>query len=81
MPPGAVISGPPVTPNRLPPPAPGPVVIVATLVLLLVHVPVIPLASLSCDVAPTQIVVLPVIAAGNGFTVNKVETEHPVPSV
>ena len=63
-----------------PPPAPGPTVTVATLVTLLLHVPN-GVASLNCEVWLKQIYILPVIAAGSGFTFNVVVIKHPVASV
>lgn len=51
--------------------------IVATAVFELTHVPPVD-ASLSVPLAPVQISVGPVMAAGSGFTVTFVVTEHPV---
>ena len=61
-------------------PPPGPGVIVATVVILLLHVPP-GVASLNVVFAPTQIVVAPTIGAGSGFTTNDVVVIHPVPNV
>lgn len=52
---------------------------VATAVLLLVHVPPPVLLSVTGD--PMHIVVLPVIADGSGLTVTVVTAVHPVRSV
>lgn len=69
------------------PPAPGAAVttprltsIVATNVLVLVHVPP-PVVSVNVDVNPAQIVVLPLIAGGSGLTVTVAIAPHPVPAV
>ena len=53
--------------------------IVATLVLLLTHVP--PPVLESVVIEPSQIVAVPVIADGNGFTVTTVVVIQPVDSV
>ena len=54
--------------------------IVATSVLLLLHVPpAVP--SLRILVSPEQIVVLPVIARGSGFTVTDIDRLQPVGSI
>jgi hypothetical protein len=71
---------PALTPVATPPPAPGPGVIVATPVVALLQVPP-GVASLNVVVEPTQTIVVPVIAAGSGFTVTVVVMEHPVPNV
>lgn len=54
--------------------------IVATVTLLLAHVPPV-LALLSVVVAPVHTDVVPVIAAGSGFTVTTIDLAQPVPSV
>ena len=53
--------------------------IVATLVLLLIHVP--PPVLERVVVEPAQTVAVPVIADGNGFTVKTVVVIQPVASV
>ncbi len=62
-----------VTPDTTPPVD----VTVATAVLLLLHVPP-EVASLNVTVDPTHTFALPVIAAGNGLTVNTADAAHPV---
>lgn len=52
----------------------------ATATELLLHVPP-PVTFVSVVVSPEHIVVLPVIAAGNGFTVMPIVRKHPVPIV
>lgn len=54
--------------------------IVATEVLLLLHVPPV-VASLSEVVDPTQTLVVPSIAPGSGFTVTTVVLKHVVPKM
>ena len=66
---------PAVTPETIPELVP----IVATLVLLLIHVP--PPVLDSVVVEPAHTVVVPVIADGNGFTVRTVVVIQPVDSV
>ena len=51
--------------------------IVATDVLLLVHVPLL-VISLSVDVDPTQTLVVPMIGEGDGLTVKGVVAVQPV---
>ena len=58
----------------------GPVITVATVIRLLLHVPPM-LPSLSCVVRPAHIVVLPVIVVGNGLTVTFTLRVQPVPNV
>ncbi len=59
-----MLAVPAVIPDTTPVPAPT----VATAVLLLLHAPPV-LVVLSVVVCPTQALVLPVMAAGSGFTV------------
>lgn len=66
---------PPDTPATMPVVTP----MVATAVLLVVHVPPPVLLSVTGD--PMHIVVLPVIADGSGLTVTVVTAVHPVSSV
>ena len=56
-----------------------PLVPTRTFILVVLHVP--PPASVNAVVAPTHSVNVPVIAAGNGFTVTIVATKHPVDNV
>ena len=63
-------------PAVLPESNPDPVAIVATVVLSLVHVPPVD-ASVSGDVVPTQIAVVPVIPDGDRMTLTVVSAEHP----
>jgi len=67
---------PALTPVTMPEPEPA----VATAVLLLVHTPNGE-ASASAVVEDTQTLVMPVIAAGNGLTVNTEVVIQPVGSV
>ena len=71
-----IIAVPALTPDATPLKEP----IVATAMLLLLHVPPI-VASLSVVVLPTQTAVTPVIAAGSGLTVIIVVVRQPVPNV
>jgi len=57
-----------------------PAVIVATAGVALLHVPP-PVASLKVVVEPAHTVAVPVMAAGNGFTVTVAVTKQPVPRV
>lgn len=59
---------PPDTPDTTPPPAPGPGVIVATVIVPLVHVPPV-IALLNVIVDPSHTRGSPVIAPGNAITV------------
>jgi hypothetical protein len=54
--------------------------IVATAVLLLLHVPPV-VVLLNVVVLPTHTAVMPVIAPGSGLTVIMVEVKQPVPNV
>lgn len=64
----------PVPPERIPLAEP----IVAWAVLLLLHVPP-PVASVSVEVNPKQIAVVPLIAPGAVFTVSVVVATQPIP--
>ncbi len=57
---------------------PGGATVVATVVLLLLHVPP-PVASLSTEDRPVHALSVPVIAAGCAFTVRLVIATQPVP--
>jgi len=70
-----MIELPAVTPVTTPP-----AVIVATAGVPLLHIPSA-VASLKVVVDPTHTLVVPVIAAGKGFTVTVVVTAHPVGKV
>ena len=70
-----MVEVPDVTPETIPELVP----IVATLVLLLIHVP--PPVLERVVVEPAQTVAVPVIADGNGFTVTTVVVIQPVASV
>lgn len=63
-------------PTETPVTSPDPETTVATAVLLLVQPTPPPVASLKADVEPTHRAVLPVIAAGNAFTVTILDAEH-----
>lgn len=70
-----IVAVPVVTPVIVPVVAPA----VAVVVLLLVQLPPV-VASLSVDVAPMHTTAVPVIAAGNGFTVTVAVFVQPVPN-
>ena len=69
-----------VVPNATPVTTPEPATTVAIVVLSLAHVPPVE-ASVSDVVAPMQTLAVPVMVAGNGFTVITADVEHPVDPV
>lgn len=62
------------------PPVTVPATTVATVVLLLLHTPPV-VVSVRAVVSPAHILLVPLIAAGLGFTVNEVVVIQPVGSV